>query len=459
MSGRSLLSASITCSATVAIALLAFVSSAFPARADMVTDWNVIALDTIPATISGPPHARLMGYVQAAVFDAVNSVERKYAPYAVDQREPRASPEVAAAVAAHGMLVRFYPAQKATLDAKLTASLVPIPDGEAKTAGTDLGRTVADQLYNLSLKDGADAKAAAYTPGTNPWSWQYTEANMEPRGLTWGGIKPFMLKSPDQFAFIGPHEVTSTEYAKDLEEVRLVGGVNSTQRTADQTAALPPHQISWCAGSLCDWRDPPCLGRLAGGWDCNRGDRDRGGPRRTTAAAEQEAARSAGSAGGHGLGRARRQSDGVGRCLAARCRAARHALPRDQPPARQGSHRHRRGDSPVRPRGAGARRRRRPHPGVDHRPEPDQHRAPDGDGLPARGRAGAAVGLAGEENKRRHRLCRAARGAGQGCGAAARGGEAGADGRSLLRLARPDRVGPGAGLGLAAAAQAGPAGV
>jgi hypothetical protein len=237
MSGRSLLSASITCSATVAIALLAFISSAFPARADMVTDWNVIALDTIPATISGPPHARLMGYVQAAVFDAVNSVERKYTPYAVDRREPRASPEVAAAVAAHGMLVRFYPAQKAMLDAKLNASLAPIPDGDAKTAGTDLGRTVAEQLYTLSLKDGADAKAQAYTPGMDPWSWQYTEANMEPRGLTWGGIKPFMLKSPDQFAFIGPHEVTSAEFAKDLEEVRLVGGVNSTQRTADQTAA------------------------------------------------------------------------------------------------------------------------------------------------------------------------------------------------------------------------------
>src|SRR3712207_9429463 len=62
-----------------------------------------------------------------------------------------------------------------------------------------------------------------------------------------------------------------------------------------------------------------------------------------------------------------------------------------------------------------------------------------------------------EENKRRHRVCRAARGAGQGCGSAARGGEAGADGRSLLRLACPDRVVPGAGLGLAAAAQAGPA--
>src|SRR3954453_20669164 len=145
MLGGSPLSAYITRSATVAIALLAFVSTAPSARADMVTDWNVIALDTVPATISGPPHARLMGYVQAAVFDAVNSVERRYTPYAVDQREPRASPEVAAAVAVHGMLVRFYPAQKAALDTKLNASLAPIPDGDAKTAGINLGRTVADQ--------------------------------------------------------------------------------------------------------------------------------------------------------------------------------------------------------------------------------------------------------------------------------------------------------------------------
>src|SRR5215204_5421090 len=179
MSVRSSLAASITRSAAIAVALLALASTSFSARADMVTDWNVIALDTIPATITGPPHARVMGYVQAAVFDAVNSVERKYPPYAIDLKTPRASADVAAAVAAHGMLVRFYPVRKAALDARLNGSLAPIPDGEAKTTGIDLGRTVAQHLYGLSLKDGSDAKAAAYTPGTDPWSWQYTAPNME----------------------------------------------------------------------------------------------------------------------------------------------------------------------------------------------------------------------------------------------------------------------------------------
>jgi hypothetical protein len=168
MSVRFSLSAYMARSATAAMVLLAIASTAGPVRADMVTDWNVIALDTIPGSISGPPHARLMGYVQAAVFDAVNSVERRYTPYAIDLRAPRASAEVAAAVAAHGVLVRFYPAQKASLDARLNASLAPIPDGETKSAGIDLGRTVAERLYGLSLKDGSDAKAAAYTPGTDP---------------------------------------------------------------------------------------------------------------------------------------------------------------------------------------------------------------------------------------------------------------------------------------------------
>ncbi|MFL6289258.1 MAG: vanadium-dependent haloperoxidase [Actinomycetes bacterium] len=216
--------------------LLAFAGTAPFARADMVTDWNVIALDTIPAMIMGPPQARLMGYVQAAVFDAVNSVERRYAPYAVDLKVPHASAEAAAAAAAHGMLIRFYPSQKATVDARLSRSLASIPDNKTKNAGIELGAAVAETMYGLSLNDGSDATDPVYTPGRDPWSWRPTAPDMQPRGLIWGRIKPFMLKSADQFAFPGPHKVTSAQYAKDLEEVRLLGGVNSTLRTADQTA-------------------------------------------------------------------------------------------------------------------------------------------------------------------------------------------------------------------------------
>ena len=49
------------------------------ARADAVTDWNLIALNTLPPIHGlGPMGSRAMGYVHAAIFDAVNAVERKY---------------------------------------------------------------------------------------------------------------------------------------------------------------------------------------------------------------------------------------------------------------------------------------------------------------------------------------------------------------------------------------------
>src|SRR5215218_7903103 len=86
----------------------------------------------------------------------------------------------------------------------------------------------------------------------------------------------------------------------------------------DSTIVLPPIRFPGALDLPVIEGDPPCLGRLADGWDCNRGGRDRGGPRRATAAAEQEAARRAGSVGGHGLGRARRQPDGTGHSAAAR---------------------------------------------------------------------------------------------------------------------------------------------
>jgi hypothetical protein len=208
------------------------------ARSDVVTDWNVIAFNTIPPSVQGPPQARIVAYVQAAVFDAVNSIERKYTPFAIDLPAPAgASPEAAAAAAAHGVLAKFYPAQKAVLDASLEKTLSAIANEPSKVEGLTFGHAVAQHFHEMSLKDGADASSPAYTPGKDLWSWQYTAPGMEPRGLTWGSIKPFVLKSPTQFRYPGPLEVTSAEYGREIDEVRRKGGGQSSERTADETAA------------------------------------------------------------------------------------------------------------------------------------------------------------------------------------------------------------------------------
>ena len=102
------------------MALLAIVcfGLAQSAQADVVADWNQIA---VTATAAPPPvQARALAIVHAAIFDAVNSIEHRYKPYAVDLHAPSgASGEAAAAAAAHGILVRLDPAQQPAIDAAL----------------------------------------------------------------------------------------------------------------------------------------------------------------------------------------------------------------------------------------------------------------------------------------------------------------------------------------------------
>ena len=108
---------------------------------DMVLEWNRALLDAVRVDRTTPPlAARNMAIVQAAVYDAVNAIDRSYEPYFVDVKAPRsASPEAAAAAAAHRALVALYPAQAVAFDAQLTASLAAIPDGPAEDKGVRLG--------------------------------------------------------------------------------------------------------------------------------------------------------------------------------------------------------------------------------------------------------------------------------------------------------------------------------
>src|SRR3954464_13005779 len=116
--------------------------------ADTVLEWNQVAVEaTRVARLSPPVQTRALAMVQGAVFDAVNGIERDYAPYLVNRHAPRwASEDAAAAVAAHEVLVSLMPAQQATLDAALASSLAAVPDGRSEDAGVAYGRLVADRM-------------------------------------------------------------------------------------------------------------------------------------------------------------------------------------------------------------------------------------------------------------------------------------------------------------------------
>ena len=94
-------------------------SIALPAAgldADVVLDWNVIALKTTAAAAFNPPlETRNLAIVHAAIFDAVNAIGRQFHPFAVRLRAPGpASAEAAGAAAAHAALVYVVPSQPHT---------------------------------------------------------------------------------------------------------------------------------------------------------------------------------------------------------------------------------------------------------------------------------------------------------------------------------------------------------
>lgn len=204
---------------------------------DVVTQWNNILLNAIQTDKTAPPlAARNLAIVQAAVFDAVNSIDQSYAPYYISAIAPAgASIEAAAVAAAYYTLVSLYPAQQATFDAALAQSLATIPDGQVKIDGVLLGQRVAGAILAWRQTDGSD-RPTPHTPGTEPGDWQPTPPGYQAALAShWGSVIPFALDSGDQFRPDGPPALDSADYAVDFNQVKELGRGDSTTRTADQT--------------------------------------------------------------------------------------------------------------------------------------------------------------------------------------------------------------------------------
>jgi hypothetical protein len=221
--------------AAAAVATLALALA--PARADVVTDWNQVAID---ASTAESPQAswRVLAMAHGAIFDAMNAIARGYKPYLIQPPVAAgASQGAAAATAAHGVLLALYPAQKGKLDAALKTSLAAVPEGAAKDDGATLGRLVAEKYIAARANDGADRKVD-FTPGTKPGQWRPAPPSMAPfASVFWSQVTPFVLTSALEVPAPGPLAIDSEAYAKEIDEVRRLGARNSTERSADQTAA------------------------------------------------------------------------------------------------------------------------------------------------------------------------------------------------------------------------------
>ena len=234
---------------------------AAPAPASEVLRWNETTMQAIAANGQNPVvSTRTLAMVHAAVHDALNAIDRRYAAYYYEGTATQAaSPDAAVAAAAHTVLVGVVnsfgsPVQKgaatALVDQAYAASLARVTDGLARNAGVAIGRAAGAALLTLRRDDGA-TRDAAYIPGVGSGKWR-PHPNPVPanppianpdaaKGYAasampgWGSVAPFTLLSASQFWLAGPPALTSPTYARDYNEVKSLGGRTSTARTAEQT--------------------------------------------------------------------------------------------------------------------------------------------------------------------------------------------------------------------------------
>ena len=211
--------------------------AASPASADdraVIIEWNQLLQSTMPGNL-GLQSPRYFSMLHIAMFDAVNSIERGYAPYVVKVRDAGGSAEAAAAQAGHAVLSALIPGARSTYDTALAARLATIPAGAAQV-GAAVGAQAAQAVLAWRQNDGWATTPPAYVLPPFPGLYQPTPpANSAPTFTHFPKVKPFATLSATQFLGDLPPTLTSARYAEDFNEVKAIGAVNSTVRTADQT--------------------------------------------------------------------------------------------------------------------------------------------------------------------------------------------------------------------------------
>ncbi|MCW5666086.1 MAG: vanadium-dependent haloperoxidase [Piscinibacter sp.] len=222
-----------------ALALAAAIAALPPARADVITDWNIKAGAILAESKMGtPPAVRAMAIVQTAAADAVEAVGRR-----PGFARNGGALEAAVAAAHRVTLLKLMPAQEASIQAAYQAALAALPDTPARAAGIAAGEQAAAAVLAARADDGA-AAPDRFASQTSAGHWVPTAAAA---ASTWPQRKPWLLQSPAQFRPPAPPALTSPTWQRDLAEVKALGARASTTRTPEQTAigrfwdySLPP---------------------------------------------------------------------------------------------------------------------------------------------------------------------------------------------------------------------------
>jgi hypothetical protein len=236
------------------LAVCGFFSLAAPARADVVTDWNKLTFRV--SLIGGAPAqnaGRVAAIVHAAVFDALNGIDRRYT--SIHGAPPDsclgASRPTAVVQAAYEILSRVYGAtataanQQPTLDGRYAASLADIrsrEDAASVDRGVACGHEVATGIWTWRSADGFTTPLPPFVGVAAPGQWRSTPTDPYPgvpqamSGLQYATMTTWVVPNHAFYQILpGPPALGSAQYLRELAETQTMGSRTSAARTPDQT--------------------------------------------------------------------------------------------------------------------------------------------------------------------------------------------------------------------------------
>jgi hypothetical protein len=242
-----------------------------------VSNWNSIAVQaTLAAGENAIVASRTLAITQVAIHDALNAIDPRYERYAyAGKAQAGASVDAAIATAARDALVGaisvgtlpfpgfgsavLQAVAVAQVDSAYAAALANIPNGLAKNDGIAIGQVAAAAILALRSIDHATT-LVSYVPGVQPGEWQPTPnpVPFDPPAAAdylaavlpgWGQVTPFVLRRSNQFEPDGPPPLAGKRYAAEYNEVKAIGELNSSTRTAEQTSIAR----FWYEGSPFGW--------------------------------------------------------------------------------------------------------------------------------------------------------------------------------------------------------------
>ena len=207
-------------------------------RGNAVTHWNSVANDVFKPTQGTNPmgQSRSLAILHAAIHDALNAIDRRFASYTPGLADAQgASVDAAVAAAAHDVLVSQAPEQAALVEDAYSRALANIPDGAAKASGIAAGQASAATNMLRRRNDGSEQAAdPVYVPRSGPGEYQFTPPFDFAALPGWRRVKPFVIELR-RHQVDGPLSLSSPQYAQDLAFVKAIGRIDSRVRTAEQS--------------------------------------------------------------------------------------------------------------------------------------------------------------------------------------------------------------------------------